>query len=161
MKLHDFKAIDINGTERDLSEFAGSLVLVVNTASGCGFTGQYAGLEELYQKYAPEGFSILAFPSNQFANQEPGSNAEIAQFCSTNYGITFDLFQKIEVNGKNAHPLYQWLTAETNGILGGKITWNFTKILIGKDGQIIKRFAPTTAPHKLSSIIEANLREDN
>ena len=157
MSLHDFTAVDIEGNERSLNDFAGKLVLVVNTASECGFTPQYEGLQELYETYGDQGFTVLGFPSNQFGQQEPASNEEIAAFCSTNFHVTFPMFEKIMVNGEQAHPLYKWLTKETTGILGGRIAWNFTKFLIGRDGEVIKRFAPPIPPARISHTIEEHL----
>jgi Glutathione peroxidase len=146
MTVHDFTALDITGKERKLSDFAGKLLLIVNTASACGFTPQYAGLQELQDKY-PDDLVVLGFPCNQFGAQEPGSNEEIASFCDLNFKVGFPLFSKIEVNGDGAHPLYKYLTHEVPGILGTEaIKWNFTKFLVGRDGVPIARYAPTTAP---------------
>src|SRR5690348_3046799 len=133
--LHDFSATSITGDEVDLSAYAGKVVLVVNTASKCGFTPQYEGLEELYETYADKGLVILGFPCDQFGHQEPGDEGEIQEFCKLNYGVTFPMMAKIEVNGDGAHPVYQWLKAEKGGTLGSKIKWNFTKFLVGKDGK--------------------------
>lgn len=155
--LHDFSATDIDGKDTDLSAYAGQVVLVVNTASKCGFTPQYTGLQQLQEKYADRGFTVLGFPCDQFGHQEPGDEAEIAQFCSLNYDVSFPMFSKIEVNGGGAHPLYQWLKSESGGLLGGRIKWNFTKFLVGRDGQVIDRYAPTTKPEKLTGDIEAAL----
>ena len=141
-----------------LDRYKGKVVLVVNTASNCGFTPQYKGLEALYQKLHGKGFEILGFPCNQFGAQEPGTEAEIASFCEVNYGVTFPLFAKIDVNGKNAAPVYQYLKAAQPGLLGSEgIKWNFTKFLIGKDGQVLARYAPTDTPAKISKDIEAAL----
>jgi glutathione peroxidase len=155
--LHDFSATAIDGTEQDLSAYDGKVVLVVNTASKCGFTPQYEGLEELYESYADQGLVILGFPCDQFGHQEPGAEAEIQEFCKLNYGVTFPMMAKIEVNGDGAHPLYQWLRAEKGGIIGSKIKWNFTKFLVGKDGTVIDRYASTTKPEKLTGDIEKAL----
>jgi len=133
-------------------------MLIVNTASACGFTPQFGGLEKLHKAYGERGLVVLGFPCNQFGGQDPGSNDEIASFCQLNYGVTFPMMQKVNVNGAEAHPLYQWLTAEAPGLLGSKaIKWNFTKFLVGKDGRVIKRYAPQDAPEKLAADIEAAL----
>jgi glutathione peroxidase len=155
--LHDFSATSIDGREIDLSTYDGSVVLVVNTASKCGFTPQYAGLQQLHEKFADQGFAVLGFPCDQFGNQEPGDETEIAAFCERNYGVTFPMFAKIEVNGDDAHPLYKWLKDEHGGLLGGAIKWNFTKFLVGRDGEVIERYAPTTKPEKLVGDIEKAL----
>ena len=152
--LGDFKATAIDGTETDLSAYEGKVVLIVNTASQCGLTGQYAGLQELHDTYADRGFTVLGFPCNQFGEQEPGDDAEIASFCDRNYGVTFPMFAKVDVNGDDTHPLFAWLKKEKGGLLGGAIKWNFTKFLVGRDGQVIDRFAPTTEPAKLAGPIE-------
>jgi glutathione peroxidase len=157
--LGDFSARAIDGTDTDLSQYEGQVVLVVNTASQCGFTGQYAGLQELHDTYAEQGFSVLGFPCNQFGSQEPGDEAEIASFCDRSFGVTFPMFAKVDVNGDDAHPLFQWLRNEKSGLMPGDgIKWNFTKFLIGKDGRVLKRFAPTTEPAKLSDKIEGALQ---
>ncbi|CUR58663.1 Glutathione peroxidase [metagenome] len=155
--LADFDARSIDGEPVDLSTYADQVVLVVNTASECGFTGQYKGLQELHDQYADQGFTVLGFPCDQFGGQEPGSDEEIATFCEKNFGVQFPLFAKVDVNGDEAHPLFDWLRSEKKGLLGGKIKWNFTKFLIGRDGQVIERFAPTTEPEKLSDKIESAL----
>ena len=155
--LQDFSATSIDGRDVDLTEYAGRVVLVVNTASQCGFTPQYGGLQKLHDEYAPQGFAVLGFPCDQFGNQEPGDDAEVAGFCQKNFGVTFPLFSKVEVNGDDAHPLYQWLRDSKGGVLGSKIKWNFTKYLVGKDGQVIDRYAPTTKPEKLGDDIEKAL----
>ena len=147
--LSDFSATTLSGEGRDLSAYAGDVVLVVNTASKCGFTPQYAGLEELYAAHKDEGFVVLGFPCNQFGAQEPGTEDEIGEFCQLNYGVSFPMFAKIDVNGDDTHPLYRWLKTEKSGLLGGRIKWNFTKFLVGRDGQVIERFAPTTTPADL------------
>jgi glutathione peroxidase len=155
--LQDFSARSIDGRDIDLSEFQGQVVLVVNTASQCGFTPQYQGLQALHDRYSAQGFTVLGFPCDQFGHQEPGDDAEIAGFCERNFGVTFPLFSKIEVNGDGAHPLYQWLRSEKGGLLGSKIKWNFTKYLLGKDGKVIGRYSPTTKPEKIASDIEKAL----
>ena len=143
--IHDFKVKDIDGKETSLDSTKGKVVLVVNVASECGLTPQYKGLEALHQKYKDKGFTILGFPCNQFGNQEPGTNTEIKEFCTKEYGVTFPMFDKIEVNGANRHPLYSYLAGEGSPA-AGDIKWNFTKFLIGPDGKILKRFEPRTAP---------------
>jgi glutathione peroxidase len=155
--LGDFKATSIDGRPVDLSEFDGQVVLVVNTASECGFTGQYAGLQELHDTYADRGFTVLGFPCDQFGGQEPGDEAEIAAFCQRNYGVTFPMFEKVEVNGEGVHPLFAWLRSEKGGLVGSAIKWNFTKFLVGRDGAVIGRFAPTTEPQQLTDDIEKAL----
>ncbi|MDP9056107.1 MAG: glutathione peroxidase [Pseudomonadota bacterium] len=156
--LADFSATRPDGSEADLAEFVGKVVLVVNTASKCGFTPQYAGLEELWEKYGPRGFAVIGFPCNQFGAQEPGSADDIASFCSLNYGVSFPLMAKVEVNGDAAPPLYRWLKAEAPGILGSKrVKWNFTKFLVGRDGKVVRRYAPTDKPESLAADIEALL----
>jgi len=155
--LHDFAATGIDGQEIDLSAYDGSVVLVVNTASKCGFTPQYQGLQELHDTYGERGFTVLGFPCDQFAHQEPGTDDEIAAFCERNYGVSFPMFAKVEVNGKGAHPLYRWLKDQKGGLLGGAIKWNFTKFLIGRDGTVLDRYAPTTEPAKISGDIEQAL----
>ena len=156
--VYDFVARSIDGRPVPLANYKGRVLLIMNTASACGFTPQFAGLEELHQAYGPKGLAVLGFPCNQFGSQDPGSNGEIAQFCQLNYGISFPMMEKIEVNGPGADPLYQWLRAEAPGILGSKsIKWNFTKFLVGKDGAVIKRYAPQDAPASLKGDIEAAL----
>ncbi|MGV3494060.1 MAG: glutathione peroxidase [Ramlibacter sp.] len=156
--IYDFEAQTITGETVPLSQFRGKPLLIVNTASACGFTPQFKGLEDLHKDYGPRGLVVLGFPCNQFGAQDPGSNAEIAQFCERNYGVSFPMMAKIDVNGAQAHPLYQWLTAEAPGLLGSKaIKWNFTKFLVGKDGQVLKRYAPQDAPASLARDIESAL----
>lgn len=156
--IHDFEALSIDGKPVSLSQFKGKPLLIVNTASACGFTPQFGGLEKLHKTYGERGLVVLGFPCNQFGSQDPGSNDEIASFCQLNYGVTFPMMEKVNVNGAQAHPLYQWLTAEAPGLLGSKaIKWNFTKFLVGKDGRVIKRYAPQDAPEKLAADIEAAL----
>jgi glutathione peroxidase len=156
--IYEFEAQQIDGAPVSLAQFRGQPLLIVNTASACGFTPQFAGLQELHRDYGARGLVVLGFPCNQFGSQDPGSNAEIAGFCQKNYGVSFPMMQKIEVNGGNAHPLYRWLTSEAPGLLGSKaIKWNFTKFLVGKDGRVIRRYAPQDAPAKLAKDIEAAL----
>ena len=158
MSIHDFEALSIDGQSVPLSRYRGQVMLIVNTASACGFTPQFTGLEELHQQYAAQGLAVIGFPCNQFASQDPGDNAQIANFCQRNYGVSFQMMGKIEVNGAGAHPLYQWLTAQAPGLLGSKaIKWNFTKFLVGRDGRVIKRYAPQDAPEKIARDIEAAL----
>lgn len=151
--IYDFVVKDMDGKDVNLSDYKGYVVLIVNTASKCGFTPQYEGLQKLYTTYKDKKFVILGFPCNQFANQEPGNNEEIKSFCSLNYGVTFPMFDKIDVNGENEAPLYTFLKAGKDGEDGGKIKWNFTKFLIGKDGKIVQRYAPSTKPEKLDADI--------
>jgi glutathione peroxidase len=156
--IYDFDAQSIDGKTVPLRQFEGKPLLIVNTASACGFTPQFGGLEKLHKTYGDRGLVVLGFPCNQFGSQDPGNNDEIASFCQLNYGVSFPMMEKIDVNGAKAHPLYQWLTAEAPGLLGSKaIKWNFTKFLVGRDGRVIKRYAPQDAPEKLSRDIEAAL----
>ena len=156
--IYDFEALQISGQNLALSEMRGKVMLIVNTASACGFTPQFGGLEKLHQAYQHQGLAVLGFPCNQFGGQDPGSNESIASFCQLNYGVSFPMMTKIEVNGPQAHPLYQWLCAEAPGLLGSKaIKWNFTKFLIGRNGAVLKRYAPMDKPEKLASDIEAAL----
>ena len=158
--VYDFEAEQINGKSVSLSEFKGKALLIVNTASACGFTPQFGGLEELHKEYGDKGLVVLGFPCNQFGSQDPGSNDEISGFCQVNYGVTFPMMSKIKVNGADAHPLYQWLTKEARGVLGTQaIKWNFTKFLVGKDGEVLKRYAPTDTPKSLKADIEAALAQ--
>ncbi|MEA5078091.1 MAG: glutathione peroxidase [Anaerolineaceae bacterium] len=154
MSAHDFQVKDAKGNTIELKQYAGKVLLIVNTASKCGFTPQYAGLEELYKKYQEKGLVILGFPCDQFAHQEPGSDAEIQSFCQMNYGVTFPVMSKIEVNGKNAHPLYKYLRSEEKELLGDSIKWNFTKFLIDKQGNVVERFAPNFEPAEIAPEIE-------
>ncbi|MDK9700530.1 MAG: glutathione peroxidase [bacterium] len=157
--VHSFTMKSIDGKLVPLSEYAGKVLLIVNTASNCGFTPQYKGLEELQQSYAKDGFSVLGFPCNQFGAQEPGSEADIKTFCSVNYQVTFPMFAKIDVNGDNADPLYKYLTKSAPGILGTEaIKWNFTKFLIGKDGKVLERYAPNTKPADIVDDIVAAMK---
>lgn len=156
--VYDFEASDIQGRSVPLSQYQGKVLLIVNTASACGFTPQYKGLQALYEQYAAKGLVVLGFPCNQFGAQEKGSDEEIARFCDLNFGVSFPLMHKIEVNGSAAHPLYRWLTTQAPGVLGTKaIKWNFTKFLLGRDGQVIRRYAPQDKPEKLEADIEAAL----
>ena len=156
--VYDFEAQTITGQPVALSQHRGKLLLIVNTASACGFTPQFAGLEELWKAYGERGLVVVGFPSNQFGGQDPGANDEIASFCQLNYGVSFPMMAKVEVNGGGAHPLWKWLTAEAPGLLGSKaVKWNFTKFLVGRDGQVIKRYAPTDTPASLKADIERAL----
>ena len=156
--VNDFEAMSIDGEPVALSSFRGQVLLIVNTASACGFTPQFAGLQALWERYRERGLVVLGFPSNEFGGQDPGSDAEIASFCSTNYGVGFPMMSKVKVNGADAHPLWQWLTSEARGILGTQsVKWNFTKFLVGRDGRVIKRYAPTDTPASLDKDIEAAL----
>jgi len=158
MSIYDFEALSIDGQTVPLSRYKGQVMLIVNTASACGFTPQFTGLEKLHQQYGTQGLAVVGFPCNQFASQDPGSNSEIGAFCQKNYGVSFQMMSKVKVNGNGAHPLYAWLTAEAPGILGSKaIKWNFTKFLVGRDGRVIKRYAPQDAPEKIGKDIEAAL----
>lgn len=157
-RIEGFKADDIHGVPVELGVYRGQVVLIVNTARQCGFTPQFAGLEQLHQRYAAQGLTVLGFPCNQFGAQDPGSNSDIAAFCQLNYGVSFAMMAKVDVNGPAAHPLYKWLSSEAPGLLGTQaIKWNFTKFLVGKDGQVIRRYAPTDKPSDLAKDIEAAL----
>ena len=156
--ISDFSAKAIDGTERSLADYAGKAVLVVNTASKCGFTPQYDGLEELHKRYEEEGLVVLGFPCDQFGHQEPGDETEIQEFCKVNFGVTFPLFSKIDVNGDDTHPLYQWLKEEKGGLGPSSIKWNFTKFLIGRDGKPVKRYSSVTKPAKIAADIEKALK---
>ncbi len=155
--IYDFTATSLDGQANTLEPFRGKVLLIVNTASKCGFTPQYTGLEALQKKYAAQGFAVLGFPCDQFGHQEPGDAAEIASFCSTKYDVSFPMFAKVEVNGAHAHPLWAWLKSEKTGFLGGAIKWNFTKFLVGRDGTVLDRFPPTTKPAALETKVEAAL----
>ena len=155
--IYDFTATSLSGDDVPLKRFEGQVLLIVNTASACGFTPQYKGLEALQQELAPRGFSVLGFPCNQFGSQEPGDAGQIEQFCSVNYGVTFPMFSKIDVNGTHAHPLFQFLKNAKSGLLGSSIKWNFTKFLVDRKGQAVARYAPTTKPEGLTKEIEALL----
>lgn len=156
--IYDFEALAIDGKSVPLKRYKGKPILIVNTASACGFTPQFAGLEELHKTYGKKGLVVLGFPCNQFGAQDKGSNDEIADFCQLNYGVSFPMMAKVDVNGSAAHPLYQWLTHEAPGFLGThSIKWNFTKFLIDRDGQVLKRYAPTDTPKSLAADIETVL----
>ena len=157
MDIYDFTVKNNRGEDVPMSEFKGKVLLIVNTATGCGFTPQYKGLEELYKKYKDRGFEILDFPCNQFGHQAPGTDADINSFCTLNYDTTFPRFKKIDVNGDDASPLYKWLKKEKGGIFGDAIKWNFTKFLVDRNGKVVARFSPTTSPSKISGKIEALL----
>ena len=152
--IYDFTMKDVNGSDVSLSEFKGKVMLIVNTATGCGFTPQYVGLQELYDKYQDQGLEILDFPCNQFGNQAPGTNEEIVTFCVSRFGVTFRQFSKIEVNGANESPLYTYLKKQKGGLLGSAIKWNFTKFLVDRDGNVVERYAPTVTPDKIESKIK-------
>lgn len=158
--IYSFKANATNGKEIDFAQFEGKVLLIVNTASKCGFTPQFDGLEKLNQKYKDQGLVVIGFPCNQFASQDPGSNDEIESFCRLNYGVTFQIMQKIDVNGDNAHPIFRYLRHETKGLFSDKVKWNFTKFLISRDGKSIKRYAPTVKPEKMEEDIEKLLRAE-
>jgi glutathione peroxidase len=156
--IYDFEALSIDGKPAHLSTQRGKVMLIVNTASACGFTPQFGGLEKLWQDYSEKGLVVLGFPSNQFGAQDPGANDEIASFCQVNYGVSFPMMSKVEVNGAKAHPLWQWLKGEARGVLGTQsIKWNFTKFLVGRDGKVLKRYAPSDSPESMKSDIEAAL----
>lgn len=158
--INDFSARSIAGEQVPLARYSGQVVLVVNTASQCGFTPQYKGLQALYEEFAPHGLVVLGFPCDQFGHQEPGDEAAIDDFCKLNFGVTFPLFAKIDVNGDQAHPLYRWLREEKSGLLGDAIKWNFTKFLVGRDGTVVKRYPPTTTPDKIAGDIKDALAAD-
>ncbi|MFC5451767.1 glutathione peroxidase [Paenibacillus aestuarii] len=153
MNVFDFQALTIRGEDQALSEYRGQVLLIVNTATKCGFAPQFKGLQALHDKYKAEGFSVLGFPCNQFKEQEPGSDAQVEQACQLNFGVKFPLFAKIDVNGADTHPLYRHLKQQASGILGSSIKWNFTKFLVDQEGRVIKRFSPTTKPSKIESYI--------
>ena len=156
--IYDFEALSIDGKPAHLSTQRGKVLLVVNTASRCGFTPQFAGLEKLWQDYRDRGLVVVGFPSNEFGGQDPGSNEEIASFCELNYGVSFPMMAKVKVNGADAHPVWKWLKAEAPGMLGTEaIKWNFTKFLVGKDGQVVKRYAPNDSPESMRHDIEQAL----
>ena len=156
--VYDFEARTISGQTVSLADCRGRVLLIVNTASACGFTPQFAGLEKLWQDYSEKGLVVIGFPSNQFGAQDPGANDEIASFCQVNYGVSFPMMGKVEVNGGGAHPLWEWLKSEAPGLLGTKtIKWNFTKFLVGRDGKVVKRYAPNDTPESMRADIEAAL----
>ena len=156
--VFDFSAVSIDGKPADLASQRGKVLLIVNTASACGFTPQFGGLEKLWQDFRDRGLVIVGFPSNEFGGQDPGSNEEIATYCQANYGVSFPMMAKVKVNGAEAHPLWKWLTAEAPGLLGSRsVKWNFTKFLVGKDGHVIKRYAPNDSPESLRRDIESAL----
>ncbi|MBL8360531.1 MAG: glutathione peroxidase [Rubrivivax sp.] len=158
--IYDFEALSITGKPAHLSTQRGKVLLIVNTASACGFTPQFAGLEQLWQTYRDRGLVIVGFPSNEFGGQDPGENGEIASFCQINYGVSFPMMGKVKVNGAEAHPLWKWLTHEAPGLLGTEaVKWNFTKFLIGRDGRVLKRYAPNTEPAAIAADIEKALAE--
>ena len=152
--IYDYSVKQIDGKEKMLTDYKGKVLLIVNTASKCGFTPQFEGLQKLYEKYSTKGFTVLGFPCNQFANQDPGTDDEIKSFCNLNYGVTFPVFSKIEVNGENEHPLYKFLKSKASGFLSKRIKWNFTKFLVDQNGKVIKRFNPATRPEQLEKYIE-------
>ncbi|EJT5924454.1 glutathione peroxidase [Clostridium perfringens] len=154
MEIYDISVKDINGENVSLERYRGKVLLIVNTASKCGFTKQFDGLEELYEKYKDEGFEVLGFPCNQFKEQDPGSNSEIMNFCKLNFGVTFPMFEKIDVNGENESLLYSYLKEQKSGMFGSKIKWNFTKFLVDREGNVIKRFSPQTTPKSIEKDIE-------
>ena len=157
-QVYDFSAKTIDGDEQPLAAYKGKALLIVNVASKCGFTPQYKGLEELYEKFRGKGLVVLGFPCDQFGHQEPGDEEEIKNFCELNYDVTFPLFSKIEVNGANTHPLYKYLKGEAKGVLGSEsIKWNFTKFLIAKDGKVVRRYAPTDTPQGIEKDVAATL----
>jgi glutathione peroxidase len=156
--IYDFEAVSIEGKPAKLSSQRGKVMLIVNTASACGFTPQFAGLEKVWETYRDKGLVVLGFPSNEFGGQDPGSDGEIASFCELNYGVSFPMMSKVKVNGADAHPLWKWLTAEAPGILGSKsVKWNFTKFLVARNGKVLKRYAPTDTPESITVDIEAAL----
>lgn len=157
--IYDFAALTNRGVEKSFADYRSKVLLIVNTASKCGFTPQYKELEALYQKYKDAGLVVIGFPCDQFAHQEPGTDTEIEQFCQINFGVTFPLMKKIEVNGENEHPLYTFLKAQAGGCLGRKIKWNFTKFLVSRDGSVIKRYAPATKPMKIEKDIVEMLKK--
>jgi glutathione peroxidase len=159
MNIYQFKATDINGKEVRLETYKNKVLLIVNTASKCGFTPQFEELETLYQKYGKEGLVVLGFPCNQFGNQDPGSSSEILSFCQINYGVSFPMFQKVDVNGEQTHPIFDFLKTNSKAFGGKSIKWNFTKFLVGKDGMVYKRYAPTIQPLNMSSDIELLLKK--
>lgn len=160
MTVYDYKVKDAEGNEVELNEYKGKVLLIVNTATGCGFTPQYEGLQKLYDKYKEEGFEILDFPCNQFGQQAPGTEAEIVEFCQLNYNVSFKTFHKIDVNGDDADPLFKYMKTEKKGALGEKIKWNFTKFLVDKDGNVVERFGSAVKPEKIDSKVKAQLEKE-
>lgn len=154
MSFYNFSAKDINGKEVSMEDYKGKVVIIVNTASKCGFTPQFEGLENLYKKYKDEGLVILGFPCNQFGNQDPGEDGEIKTFCELNYGVTFPMFSKVEVNGEDAHPIYKWLKEEKGGLLGEDIKWNFSKFILDRNGNVVKRYGSNKKPENMEKDIE-------
>lgn len=154
MNIYDYSVKDVNGEPISMSKYSGKVLLIVNTATGCGFTPQYEGLENLYKKFRGQGLEILDFPCNQFANQAPGTEAEIKSFCQLKYGVTFQMFSKIDVNGEKEEPLYTFLKSQRKGMMGSKIKWNFTKFLVDRDGNVVERYGPTTTPQKIEEKIK-------
>lgn len=152
--FYEFSATTLQGEEVNMDQYKGKVVVVANTASKCGFTPQYEGLEKLYEQYKDQGLVVLGFPCNQFGGQEPGDSDEIQEFCQVNYGVSFPMFAKVDVNGSNAHPVFKYLKSEQGGLLGSKIKWNFTKFLIDREGKPVKRYAPTTKPEKMEDDIQ-------
>ena len=160
--IYSFSCQDIKGEEKNLNDYSGKTLLIVNTASKCGFTPQYKGLQDLYKKHSNNGFEVLGFPCNQFGKQEPGNEKEISNFCTVNYNVTFPIFSKVDVNGPSAHPLFKYLTSSQPGLLGTeKIKWNFTKFLINNDGEPVKRFSPQTSPEQISTHIDELIENKN
>jgi glutathione peroxidase len=159
MSIYEYKVRTITGEEQDLSKYKGQVILIVNTASKCGFTPQYKGLQNLYTTYEDQGFTVLGFPSNQFMNQEPGSEDDIQAFCQMNFGVTFPMFSKVNVRGKDAHPLFNYLSEQAPGVVSNQIKWNFTKFLIGRDGEVIKRYSPKTKPEEIEEDIKDSHRK--
>lgn len=155
--VYDFTATRIDGAEQPLSDFRGQVLLIVNTASQCGFVGQYEGLQELQDEFGCRGFTVLGFPCNQFLGQEPGTNAEISEFCATRFDVSFPMFEKVDVNGPDAHPLFTWLKSQRSGIAGGRIAWNFTKFLTDRNGQVMRRYAPPIPPARIARRINHEL----
>lgn len=155
--VFDFTVKTLNGSDLNLSDYEGKVLLIVNTASKCGFTPQYDGLENLHKEYGPKGLVVLGFPCNQFANQESGNSEEIASFCKLNFGVTFPLMAKVNVNGSNTHPIYKFLKKKAPGVMGGTVKWNFTKFLVSRNGTEVQRFAPTVEPKDLKDVIEREL----
>lgn len=159
MSFYQLSARLNNGRDKKLSDYEGKVLLIVNTASKCGFTPQYKGLQDLYAKYKEQGFEVLGFPCDQFGHQEPGDDAEIKSFCQTNYGVEFPMFAKIEVNGANTHPVFEYLKSKKGGLFGGTIKWNFTKFLVAKDGKVVDRYAPATTPERIAADIKRELEK--